>query len=126
MTSKKGIFVFQMFTAILGVIIIFLGIGALDVLHFSFQMQLLLCALVIVQFTVGIFIMVPVIDVKNEYLAIRFLVLTALQIFSFLAMCLVFTFSGISNGKELMLYYLGLFLFLMILQSFLIVRAIRD
>jgi hypothetical protein len=70
--------------------------------------------------------MVPVIDVKNEYLAIRFLVLTALQIFSFLAMCLVFTFSGISNGKELMLYYLGLFLFLMILQSFLIVRAIRD
>ncbi len=126
MISKKGIFVFQMFTAILGVLIIFLGIGALNVLHFTFQMQLLLCALIIIQFTVGIVIMVPVIDVKNEYLAIRFLIITALQIFSFLAMCLVFTYSGISNGKELMLYYLGLFLLLMILQSVIIVRAIRD
>jgi hypothetical protein len=126
MSAKKGIFVFQMFTAILGVIIIFLGVGALDVLQFSFQMQLLLCALVLVQFTTGIFIMAPVIGVKNEYLAIRFLVLTALQIFSFLAMCLVFTFSGISDGKELMLWYLGLFILLMISQSIIIVKAIKN
>jgi hypothetical protein len=126
MITKKGIFVFQMFAAIVGVIIIFLGFGALDIFDFSFQMQLLLCALVLVQFTVGIIIMTPVIDVKNEYLAIRFLVITALQIFSFLAMCLVFTFTGISNGKDLMLWYLGLFLLLMIFQSIITVKAIKS
>lgn len=126
MTSKKGIFVFQMLTSILGIIIIFLGIGSFELFLFSFQMQILLCAVLIIQFSVGIFIMLPVINVKNEYLAIRFLALTALQIFSFLAICLVFTFSGMPHGKELMLYYLGLFLALMIIQSFLIVRAIRN
>ncbi len=126
MTSKKGIFVFQMLTSILGIIIIFLGIGSFELFLFSFQMQILLCAVLIIQFSVGIFIMLPVINVKNEYLAIRFLALTALQIFSFLAICLVFTFSGMTHGKEIMLYYLGLFLALMIIQSFLIVRAIRN
>jgi hypothetical protein len=72
------------------------------------------------------FIMLPVINVKNEYVAIRFLALTALQIFSFLAICLVFAFSGMKYGKELMLYYLGLFLVLMVIQSILIVKAIKD
>lgn len=126
MNSKKGIFVFQMLTSILGVLIIFLGLGSFKVFHFSFLMQLLLCLILIIQFLVGIFIMLPVIEVKNEYLAIRFLALTALQIFSFLSMCLVFTFSGMNFGKEIMLNYLGLFIVLMIIQSFVIIKAIKD
>ncbi len=126
MISKKGIFVFQMFAVILGILIIFLGLGSLELLGFSFEMQLLLCAVLAIQFSVGIFIMLPVIGVKNENLAIRFLVLTALQIFSFLSISLVLAYGDVEQGKELLLYYLGLFVSLMIFQSVLIIKAIKD
>jgi hypothetical protein len=126
MISKKGIFVFQMFAVILGILIVFLGLGSLELLGFSFEMQLLLCAVLAIQFSVGIFIMLPVIGVKNENLAIRFLVLTALQIFSFLSISLVIAYGDVEHGKELLLYYLGLFVSLMIFQSILIIKAIKD
>ena len=126
MISKKGIFVFQMFAVILGILIVFLGLGSLELLGFSFKMQLLLCAVLAIQFSVGIFIMLPVIGVKNENLAIRFLVLTALQIFSFLSISLVIAYGDVEHGKELLLYYLGLFVSLMIFQSILIIKAIKD
>jgi hypothetical protein len=126
MISKKGIFVFQMFAVILGILIVFLGLGSLELLGFSFKMQLLLCAVLAIQFSIGIFIMLPVIGVKNENLAIRFLVLTALQIFSFLSISLVLAYGDVEHGKELLLYYLGLFVSLMIFQSILIIKAIKD
>jgi len=114
-----------MLSFIIGTVLMYLGIANLQLGKLSFEFHLMIASLCTIMFTIGVLMLNPAVGLENGSLALRFLVVTTIQMLSFLSVTAAFAFGDLNNKSELLLNLLFLFLSLMTGQSIFLIKTIK-
>ena len=122
MTKMKSNFISKFFISLFVVFLAHIALIYFDVLHVNFKMGLKLDLILFIVFSMGMQIIVPGIKNNPKNFVNRFLVLTTVQLLAVLSILVAVTYLKIPDYKIIVFHIISIFIILMLIQSFLLIK----
>lgn len=120
--SKAKSFSIRFILILLGTLITYFGLVKLAVLPISTLHAMVVCISAFIVFSLGLLIIAPGLAQGPEKFVMRFLVLTTFQLIAAMSILLAFVVSKQADVRTLCFHFIGLFVFLLAIQSVLLVQ----
>lgn len=120
--SKTRQFVARFVVLLISTLILYIGLVKIAVLPILQLHAVVICISEILIFTFGLLIIAPGISQSPEKFVMRFMVLTTFQLIAALSILLAFVVSKQADLRTLCFHFIGIFVFLLTIQSILLVK----